>query len=419
MRFWRALLARFERRAGITSSHALYEHLSRGSRSLAGVEVTEATVMQVAAVLTCVNGISTDISSLPVDVIERVDERRRRPATSHPLRRVLFQPNSWQTTAEWVSMQVAHILLRGNAFNLIVRSSIGDRDQVQELLPMHPDAVSVEQVSYPNLSFVYRWTDKSGKTHEFLNRPGQPPQVLHFRGLSTNGVIGRSVIEDAREAVGVALATQRHAATFWSRGGLPQVVLRHPKTVGAGKKNLEESWSANYGGGDDQSRVAVLEEGMDISTLSVKPEDAQFLETRKFQRGEIFGLFRYPPHMAGDTEKSTSWGTGIEQQQIGYLTFTLNGLIRRMEQRMDRDLVRVPDKYSVKFFPQAFMRGDAGQRSTFYQRMVSIGAFSPNDVRLLEDMNPIDGGDVYLQPANFVPLGTEAEPAPGVSTDAA
>ena len=149
-------------------------------------------------------------------------------------------------------------------------------------------------------------------------------EVLHLRGLSTDGVMGRCVLQDARELIGGALATQEHSNTTWKRGGLPSVVLTHPKTLSEkAKDSLEKRWESVYGGSKDQRRVAVIEEGMDLTPLTVSLEDLQFLETQKFSDGRIAGWFFVPPHMVGDTEKSTSWGTGIEQQQIGFLSFTL------------------------------------------------------------------------------------------------
>lgn len=373
------------------------------------MDVSEATAMQIAAVASCVGLIARDVSSLPVDVIERVSERERQPAIGHPVRRVLSQPNSWQTWPEWLSQAVSHVLLRGNSYSLIVKTSntFSGGAQISELIPMHPDQVTVEQAAMPGLAITYKWTPaNSTRQYEFAQG-----DILHFRGLSTNGVTGRSVLSDARETFGVALATQNHAARFWSGGGVPRVVLEHPKVVGKGAKNLEESWARNYGGGSDQSQVAVLEEGMKISTLSVSAEDAQFLETRQFQRGEICGLFHVPPHMIGDTEKSTSWGTGIEQQQIGYFTHTLLPLLVNIEHRMDRALLVNRERFGVKFYAQGFMRGDSASRATYYWQMRQMGALSANDVRRLEDMNPIVGGDIYLQPSNLVPLGFTPEPA--------
>lgn len=392
----------FERR-GITSSHDLYAAIFGGRRSLAGVDINETTAMQIAAVWTCIDLLARSMASLPLDLYERRSEREREVARDHPLRAVLSRPNGWQTTPEWVGMQMAHVSLRGNAYNAVIRSAAGSRE-VRELIPMHPDQVRVEQTAYPESRISYAWTAKDGRTWKFAQ-----PDVLHFRGLTTDGLSGRSVLTDARESFGVALATQQHAATFWKDGGLPTAVLEHPETLTpAAKDSIETGFAATYGGGADQRRVAVLEEGMKLSTLSISAEDAQFLETRKFTRSEIAGLFHIPPHMIGDTEKSTSWGTGIEQQQIGFLTFTIAPWAVMFEHRMNRDLLTAGEreKYYTKFATNGFLRGDSTARGQFYRVMREIGAYSANDVRRFEDENPIPNGDTYLQPSNLAPLGS-------------
>lgn len=359
--------------------------------------------MQVAAVKSCVDLIARDVASLPVDVIERVSERERRPAVAHPVRRLLTRPNGWQTWPEYLSQSLSHVLLRGNSYSVIVLSpGVNGSQQVTEVLPLHPDQVTVSQAAYPGLGLTYTWLPSSGRSYTFAQ-----DAVLHLRGLSSDGVVGRSVLSDARETFGVAIATQNHASRFWQGGGVPRVVLRHPKVLGKGAANLEKSWAANYGGGSDQSMVAVLEEGMEIETLSVTSEDAQFLETRQFTRGEICGLFHVPPHMIGDTEKSTSWGTGIEQQTIGYFRHALLPILVNVEQRFARSLFVDQERFALKFYTQGFMRGDATSRATYYWQMRQLGALSANDVRALEDLNGIGAdGDVYLQPANLVPLGS-------------
>jgi len=405
--------ALFERRS-IGSPFDLLTYLLRGAESSAGQLVNEQTALNVAAVMTCVSLRSRALASLPVRVYERLDERSKRPAVNHPLSRVLARPNPWQTRSELFSMLEAHRTLRGNGYAWINRVTAQspdgvERDQVAELIPMHPDRVEVidaqDELSGPT---QYRLHRKNGQVI-----PLAASEVLHLKGLSTDGRKGRAVLQDAREVIGGALATQEHANTFWKGHALPQVALKHQKTLSpAAKKNLEDSFEATYGGGKGKKRVAVLEEGMDITPLSMTAEDAQFLETRKFQRGEIAGWFHVPPHMIGDTEKTTSWGTGIEQQQIAFLVFTLRPDLVAWEQRLTRDLVTRPDKYFVEFAIEGVMRGDATSRALFYRTMREVGAFSANDIRALENLNPIENGDVYLQPVNLAPLGYDPSKVP-------
>lgn len=410
------LRALFERKS-IGSPYELSQVFMKGFQSLSGASVNESTALSVAAVMTCVSIRSRALASLPVKVFERIDERNKQPAGDHPLARVLSQPNSWQTWAEFSGMVETHRLLRGNGLAWINRGTVPgspDRPQVLELLPLHPDRVEiVESANNFGGAPLYRLQRKNGGERIDL----QATEVLHVKGMSTNGWKGRSVLEDARELIGSAITTQEHSSSFWSNDATPSIALRHPGALSpVAKKNIEDSWETTYGQGKDRKRVAVLEEAMEIEQLSVTAKDAQFLETRQFTRSEIAGLFHVPPHMIGDTEKSTSWGTGIEQQQIGFVTFTLTPDLVIWQQRLTRDLVVNPSRFFIEFSPNGLMRGDAAARSNFYWRMVQMGAMSPNDVRALENMNPTPNGDVYLQPVNMAPLGSDPLASTGGGT---
>jgi HK97 family phage portal protein len=401
----------FERKA-IGSPYDLMSYLLKGVSSTAGVSVNEAKALNLAAVMTCVSLRSRALASLPCAVFERIDERSRRPA-KHSITRVLSKPNSWQTRSELFSLLEVHRVLRGNAFawKNIVRLGNGpdgrfERNQIRELIPMHPDQVEL----------VDDYDEFGGPRLYRLHRKKAPPvdipagEVMHLKGLSTDGRMGRSVLADAREMLGGALATQEHAANFWASDATPSVVLKHPGKLGdKGRKNLEESWDAIYGRQKDKRRTAIIEEGMEIQQLSLNSKDSQFLETRKFQRSEIAGWFHVPPHMIGDTEKTTSWGTGIEQQQIGFVVMTMAPDLVNWEQRLAMDLLSDDDREKVffKFNTNALMRGDSASRAAYYRVMREVGAYSANDIRALEDMNPIADGDTYLQPVNLAPLGSD------------
>jgi HK97 family phage portal protein len=411
------LRALFEQKSGgaIGSAYELAQYLLGGAKSRSGSTVSEQTALNVAAVMTCVSLRSRALASLPVRVYERIDERSKRPAPNHPVSRVLSQPNSWQTRTELFGMLEAHRVLRGNAFawkNMVRAISPGDgqeRDHVQELIPMHPDRVEI--IDAPD--------DFGGPTQYKLHRAGGTPilmradEVIHLKGLSTDGRRGRSVLQDAREIIGGAIATQDYASNFWSKDATPTIALKHPKTLSdKAKKGLEDAWERTYSGKDGK-RVAVIEEGMEIQQLSLTAHDSQFLETRKFQRSEIAGWFHVPPHMIGDTEKSTSWGTGIEQQQIGFNVFTLRPDLVNWEQRLTLDLIQRPEKFYIEFAIEGLMRGDSASRGQFYRVMREVGAYSANDIRGFENLNPIENGDTYLQPSNLAPLGSVPPPSGG------
>ena len=411
----------FDRKSA-TWPQAVIDYLRAGNASVSGQVVNETSAFNVAAVQTGISIRSALLATLPVDVIEKLgDGRTTREAVTHPIARVLRKPNAWQTRCELVGMVEAHRILRGNGYmwkNLVTATSPSDgvdRLQVQELIPLHPDrleAIEPDDFGAPTLYKLHR------KTGQAVPIPAL--EVVHLKALSTNGRTGRSLLQDLREVIGGALATQEHANSLWSRDATPSIALKHPKTLNdKGRENLEKSWEATYGQSKDKRRVAVLEEGMGIERLSLTPEDGQFLQTQQDLREQIAAALRLPLFMMGLSTKQTSWGTGVEQQQIGIAVFTLGPDVVGWEQRLTLDLIARPEKFAIKFRLNGIMRGDAATRSQFYWLMVQMGAMSPNDVRALEDMNPTPNGDVYLQPTNLAPLGFDpsmkppAKPAAG------
>lgn len=397
----------FERRSALSSPYELLKYLTRGVESSSGASVDESSALSVAAVLTCVSLRSRALASLPVKVYERKNDRTKAPADWHRVARLLTIPNPWQTRAELFGMLEAHRVLRGNAYAWKNVQQVRGADgklypEVTELVPMHPDRVELIEGRDLGGPVGYKLHRKNGQSPLEM----APSEVLHLKGLSTDGFKGRSVLHDLREAIGGSIATQEHANSLWSRDATPSIALRHPKTLSdAARVGLEKSWEETYGRGADKRRIAVIEEGMEIEQLSLAPDDGQFLQTRAFTRAEIAGAFHVPPHMIGDTEKSTSWGTGIEQQQIGFLVFTLRPDLVLWEQRLTRELIGAPDRFYIEFSLDGMLRGDQSARGQFYRVMREVGAYSANDIRQFENLNPIDGGDVYLQPTNLAPLG--------------
>lgn len=407
------LRALFETRSAIANSYELAKQLLSNVRSVSGQAVTEATALNVAAVWTGVNWRSRLLATLPVMVVELVSDRERRPAPAHPVSRLLAKPNGWQTRPELFGMLEVHRLLRGNAYAWKNRQpdvyAPPNPDgspalRTMELVPMHPDRVEILD-TYDDLGgpVTYRLHRRKGNGYVDFSAA----EVLHLRGMSTDGRLGRSFIADLRETIGGSLATQEHANSLWSRDATPSIALKHPKALSdKARTNLEKSWEETYGRGADKKRVAVIEEGMEIEQLSLSPEDGQFLQTQQDLRSQLAAALMVPPHLMGLSEKSTSWGSGIEQQNIGLVRLTLGPDLVLWEERLRMDLVAV-DKYQIKFNPAALMRGDANSQGQFFWLMRQIGAMSANDVRALFDWNPIEGGDVYLQPTNLAPLGSD------------
>lgn len=397
----------FDRRSAIASSHDLLTHLLGSRRSKAGPLVNEMTALNVSAVLTCVSLRSRALASLPCRTYERIDERNKKPAVNHPTVRLYSRPNGWQTRPELFGMLEGHRVLRGNAYawkNVVLDAGV---PVVRELIPMHPDRVEVldepDDFGGPT---TYKLHRRNGQTLPLASR-----EVLHLKGFSTDGRMGREVLADLRELIGGSLAAQDCINTLWNEDGVPPVILRHPNTLqDEPAEKLEKRWQETYGRGGDKRRVAVLEEGMDIRELALKPTDMELLKNGQDMRRQIYGVMHVPSHMAGDTEKNTSWGTGIEQMQIGFLTFTMQPDLVTWEARLDRDcILDDPERFYTKFSIQGFLRGDSRARAEFYERMWRMGVFSINDILAFEDMNPVDGGDVRFVPMNFLPLGTPVD----------
>jgi HK97 family phage portal protein len=364
----------------------------RGVMSSSGSRVTEATALNVAAVYTGVLVRSRLFSTMPLDIVE-TQGRSRIPRPGHPVARLLTKPNAWQTRSELLGMLEAHRLLRGNCYawkNLVV-SAYGSADapaQVVELIPMHPDQVEVldpaDDFSGPK---GYRLHKRNGQHLDLA-----PDEVLHVKGLSTDGRVGRSFMADMREAIGGALALREHANALWSRDATPSLALKHPKGLSAlARKNLEESWEATYGRGKEKRRVAILEEGLEIQQLSITPEDGQFLQTDQDLRAQIAAALQVPPHLMGLSEKATSWGTGIEQQQIGFRHHVRHpDAGHRGNSASTRDLIAANEKYFAEFRVDGLMRGDINSRYRAYRTMrPQLGlVVSANDIRGFENENP-------------------------------
>lgn len=398
------LRALFERRS-IGSSHELWNYLARGYTSSSGAVVTEKTAMAVPVVMTCVALISRTVMTLPVDMYERMPDGTKREAPEHPLTRLFDKPNTWQDWPMFVQMMQTHLLLRGNAYawvNWTANPNLQDptRLQATEIIPMHPDRITVDIVEQGmGLTLKYTLRLRNGQA---LSLPAD--EVMHLRGLSTDGVMGRSPIDDLREAIGGAISRQEYAGTFWARGATPSIALTHPGTLSpTAKAGLEQSFEQTYGGNTGR-RVAVLEESVKIETLSVDAEKSQFLETNKLSRSELAGAFFVPPHMIGDTEKSTSWGTGIAEQKLGYLTFSIQPWLTVWEAGIKRCLITNERRFYAKFKVEGFLRSDPKARAAFYKEMWSIGAFTINQILALEDLNPVTGGDTRFVPLNFTTL---------------
>lgn len=378
-----------------------------GPRSATGRVVTPDTAMQVAAVFSCVNLLARTVAMLPLSVRRWEANGDTREAPENPLYGILrTRPNNWQTAYDFRAMMMGHLCLRGNAYAEILS---GRRGAVDQLIPLHPDRVTVRRNNDGTL--IYDLTDPwSGKLRRLV-----ADEVFHLRGLSSDGLLGISPIGQMREAIGLALATEEHGARLFSNNSIPGGVLTVPgKLSPEAKRNLKSDWEEMQGGLGNAHRVAVLVEGLKWEQVGLSNTDSQFLASRNFQIEEIARIFQVPLFMLGVTEKSTTWGSGLEQLLIGFVIYSLMPWLVAWEQAIARDLIVAPDFYFAKFNLNALLRGDSAQRAAFYKTMVGLHAMTPNEVREREDMNKIEGGDEFPPTPSTspgAPPGGDAAPA--------
>lgn len=375
-----------------------------GSTS-SGKTVNERTAMQTTAVYACVRILAEAIAGLPLHVYRyRMDGGKER-IPQHPLYYLLHnEPNPEMTSFVFRETLMSHLLLWGNAYAQIVRNG---RGQAVALYPLLPSKMDVGRATNGELVYTYyRDYDENG-----LNPKGgyitlRKDDVLHIPGLGFDGLIGYSPIAMAKNAIGMSLATEEYGAAFFANGANPGGVLEHPGVI-KDIQRVKESWNSAYQGSANAHRVAVLEEGMKFQAIGIPPEQAQFLETRKFQINEIARIFRVPPHMVGDLEKSSF--SNIEQQSLEFVKYTLDPWVVRWEQSLQQSLILPSEKSSlfIKFNVDGLLRGDYQSRMNGYATGRQNGWMSANDIRELEDMNRIpaeEGGDLYLVNGNMTKL---------------
>ena len=317
-------------------------------------------------------------------------------ARDHPLYHLLSDaPNPEMTSFVFRETLMGHLLLWGNAYAQIIRDGRGN---VIALYPLMPDKMTVRRSEKGEIYYTY---NKEGYDHIL-----RTDEVLHIPGLGFDGLIGYSPIGMAKNAIGMAIATEEYGAKFFSNGANPGGVLEHPGVV-KDPSRVRDSWNAVYQGSSNAHKVAVLEEGMKFQAIGIPPEQAQFLETRKFQTEEICRIFRVPPHLVASLDKATF--SNIENQSISFVDNTIVPWVSRLEQSMKKALFTEEEKkgYLIKFNLNGRLRGDSGSRAAFYQIMRQNGIMSANDIRELEDMNLIPdelGGNKYFVNGNFVDM---------------
>lgn len=361
--------------------------------SKTGVQVSEDNALTFSAVYAAVRIISETIASIPLNVYQ-YDGETRVKADGHPIQHLLAKaPNGVSSSFTFREAMAANLVLHGNAYAKIELNAAG---RPTSLIPLNPMLVEVKVLDGEK---VYVFNDKE----TYLDY-----EILHFVGLSFNGLTGKSPIQVAREAVAIGLAAQEYGARFYSNGANTGGIITAPGRLSIEAiKRLKESWNRANASLSNSHGTAILEEGMKYEKIGLDPEAAQFLQSRKFQVNEIARIFRIPPSYLADLENSST-RANVEQQAIQFVRDCITPYVRRMEVELNRKLFREDEaNYYAYFTVEGLMRGDLKGRYDAYATARQWGWLSVNDIRDLENLNPVEGGDIYLQPLNMVQSGED------------
>jgi len=369
--------------------------LGGGTETTSGVELTPETALSSTAVLAAVERLSTILAMLPLFVYRRVgDGRQKEHAPKHSLYRLLHDsPNPEITAMDLREMMQASALIRGNAYAEIVRNNYG---QPIELWPLRSDKMRLERKG----ADLWYMVERNGIVVGL-----RPDQVFHLKGFSTSGLAGLCRTDLCRDAIATGLAQERYQGKYFANSAAPKGVLETPSVLDdETAARLRQSWQAAYSGLENAWRVGILEDGVQFKQVGVSNEDSQLIEGRTFQIQEASRIFGTQPHLMAELSRATF--TNIEHQSLEFVKFTLQPWLVRWEQRIKKDLIlpAEQDEYFAEFLVAGLLRGDAQSRANFYRALFNMGALSANDIRDLENMNPLGPeGDLYMVPMNMVP----------------
>ena len=375
-----------------------------------GVNVNEDSSLTYSAVFACVRVLSESVASLPIEVIKEDPNGNKSLDKAHPIYKLLAKkPNNYMTSYTWRQILMTNLVLNGNSYFKIIRDASA-RPIALRYIPS--DDVYVKLKGDEIFYEIKPSKNQSGITEEESGEIIKHDDMLHFLGLGYDGVKGRSVIETHRDSIGLSVAANKYGGAFYGNAATPSGILSHPgKLSKEAAERLKNSWNVSYGNGPmNAHKTAILEEGMSFKPVSLNPQDADFLNTRKFQVTEIARIFRVPPHMIGDLDRATF--SNIEQQGLDFLTHTLRPYLVSLEEEIERKLFREneQDSYSIRFNTNAMLRGDSEARAKYYKDMSSIGVLSINDIRRLENLNDIGPeGDQHYYALNYAPIGNQSD----------
>ncbi|MDP6709415.1 MAG: phage portal protein [Alphaproteobacteria bacterium] len=373
-----------------------------GTGTAAGANVNADTALRLSTVWACVNILAHTMAALPLFIYRRTPSGRERDL-DHPLYDVLHAaPNQVQTSFEWRETSMAHAVLRGSAYSVIADRNDGG---VAALEPLNPDRVTPFRAANNTIAFEYR--PEVGPRQILLDA-----EVLRLPGLSVDPFRPLSPISLHRETFGLSMASQEYLARFYRNSSVPKGAIKTPELLGdEAATALRESWERRHQGAENAHRLAIFDGGMEFEPIGMSNDDAQYLELQQFGVEEIARIFGVPLVLLQSIQKTTSWGSGVEQIMIAFVRFSLGQWARRWEHRLNRSLLTAEGRrrHVIGFEFKELLRGDSKARAEFYRVMFGIGAMSPNDIRRSDDMPEREGGDEYFVPLNMAPGQVAAE----------
>ncbi|MBB3322167.1 phage portal protein [Atlantibacter sp. RC6] len=372
--------------------------------------VTDERNMQISTVWACIRLISTVTASLPLDVYETRDDQRKKVAGTHPLAKLLrFRPNNFMTALEFREAMTMQLCAYGNAYAHVERNSVGD---VISMVPLMSANMEV-RLSDNGKNIIYRYR-RDTEYADFSQK-----EIFHLKGFGFNGLTGLSPLAFSAKSAGVAIAMEDNQREFFANGAKsPQILMTDGKVLTKEQRGQLEENFKEIAGGPVKKRLWILESGFTTQAIGVSPQDSEILAARKFQVAELARFYGVPPHLVGDVEKTTSWGSGIEQQNLGFLQYTLKPYLDRWEYSIERWLVKESEQGVIhaEHNLDGLLRGDSTSRASFMQIMVNTGIRTVNEVRRLDNLPPLPGGDVATRQSQNIPitdLGTNTRPLTG------
>ncbi|QFH71065.1 phage portal protein [Enterobacter sp. E76] len=372
--------------------------------------VTDERNMQISTVWACIRLISTVTASLPLDVYQTKDDQRSKVPGTHPLAKLLrFRPNNFMTALEFREAMTMQLCAYGNAYAHVERNGVGD---VISMVPLMSANMEV-RLSENGKNIIYRYR----RDTEYANFSQK--EIFHLKGFGFNGLTGLSPLAFSAKSAGVAIAMEDNQREFFANGAKsPQILMTDGKVLTKEQRGQLEENFKEIAGGPVKKRLWILESGFTTQAIGVSPQDSEILAARKFQVAELARFYGVPPHLVGDVDKTTSWGSGIEHQNLGFLQYTLKPYLDRWEYSIERWLVKESEQGVIhaEHNLDGLLRGDSTSRASFMQIMVNTGIRTVNEVRRLDNLPPLPGGDVATRQSQNIPitdLGTNTRPLTG------